>query len=30
LVDGLEILAHILHPELFAGEPPLDVARRLA
>jgi iron complex transport system substrate-binding protein len=22
LVDGLELLAHILHPELFATAPP--------
>ena len=29
LVDGLEILAHILHPELFPGEPAPDAAQRL-
>lgn len=30
LVDALEILAHILHPELFPDDAPPDAARRLA
>ena len=25
LVDGLEILAHIIHPKIFSTPPPLDV-----
>jgi iron complex transport system substrate-binding protein len=30
LVDGLEILAHIVHPELFPSLPPLEAAQRLS
>ena len=29
LVDGLEILAHIIHPQIFPTQPPPDVLQRI-
>ena len=29
LVDGLEILAHIIHPKIFPTQPPPDVLQRI-